>query len=377
MTTTDRRRIIVICMLDSVHSARWLSQFQEENIDFLLFGSSPHRAVHQNLLNLIAKESTARYKILGLSRYLSIPLWALDRLLGDRARAFFLRRVILKTQPNLVHAMELQGAGHIAGMALRGAPPGPRLLVTNWGSDIFWFERQPREKQRLIELLGIADAYSCECQRDVSLALDLGFRGEVMPVIPNAGGFSRKDIERPVSSLADRRIIAVKGYHGWVGRAKVALAAIGELALGLHDYRIVVFSANSSTARLAKRIAKRTGLDFTIHKKGQLRHEQVLDLFASAKIYVGISLSDGISTSLLESMAMGAIPVQTSTACCDEWFSSSGVKVDEISVEAVKTAILKGLELAESQELSDLNREIIRTRANAEDISAIAKTFYD
>tara|TARA_B110000503_G_C6821723_1_gene279157 strand:+ start:355 stop:540 length:186 start_codon:yes stop_codon:yes gene_type:complete len=58
-------------------------------------------------------------------------------------------------------------------------------------------------------------------------------------------------------------------------------------------------------------------------------------------------------------------------------FNDSGVKVTDITSEGVQKAILAALELAENQELSDLNRDIIRTRANAEDVSAIARTFYD
>ena len=38
-----------------------------------------------------------------------------------------------------------------------------------------------------------------------------------------------------------------------------------------------------------------------------------------ARIYVGLSKSDGISTSLLEAMAMGAFPIQTGTSCASEW----------------------------------------------------------
>jgi hypothetical protein len=45
---------------------------------------------------------------------------------------------------------------------------------------------------------------------------------------------------------------------------------------------------------------------------------------------------------MLEAVAMGAIPVQTSTACCDEWFGDSGVAVHEITVPVVKNAIKQG-----------------------------------
>jgi glycosyltransferase involved in cell wall biosynthesis len=115
-------------------------------------------------------------------------------------------------------------------------------------------------------------------------------------------------------------------------------------------------------------VAKDTGLDITAHAKDSLSHQQVLELFAKSKIYVGLSESDGISTSMLEAMAMGAIPVQTSTACCDEWFKDSGVAMREITVQAVNTAIQQGLVLAEDPANARTNRKTIERRANAEDV---------
>ena len=61
---------------------------------------------------------------------------------------------------------------------------------------------------------------------------------------------------------------------------------------------------------MARSVADRAGLSVSVKPQGELRHERVLDLFASAKILVGLSLSDGIGTALLDSMAMGVIPVQ-------------------------------------------------------------------
>lgn len=371
------KKILVICMFDSIHSARWLSQFQDQEIEFLLFPSSPHRRVHKNLNALLAGNAQASYKLFPLSRLFGLPLWVADMFVNNWFRASLVKLAVSRFRPDFVHALELQNAGYVAAQALRSKGNSPKLIATNWGSDIFWFQQFPKHKQKLEELLGLADFYSCECNRDVALAKKLGFTGTVMPVIPNAGGFSAELLAKPVLPLADRKVIAVKGYHGWVGRAKVALEAIEDIAGSLSAHEIVVYSANAGTIKLAKQIAKRTGLTFTIYGKGKLSHNQVLELFASARIYVGLSLSDGISTSLLESMAMGAIPVQTATACCDEWFTDSGVKVTEITLDGVRRAILAGLELAKNQAMSDLNREIIRTKANAEDVSKIAKRFYE
>lgn len=74
---------------------------------------------------------------------------------------------------------------------------------------------------------------------------------------------------------------------------------------------------------------------------------------------------------------MGAIPVQTSTSCCNEWFNESGVSVTEISETAVARAIGRTLELAENQCYSDRNREILKAKANAQEISLAAKSFYN
>jgi hypothetical protein len=41
--------------------------------------------------------------------------------------------------------------------------------------------------------------------------------------------------------------------------------------------------------------------------------------FANSRIYIGASRSDGISTSFLEALVLGAYPIQTNTSCGNEW----------------------------------------------------------
>jgi hypothetical protein len=364
-------------MFDSIHSARWLEQFSHQKIDFVLFPSSPNRRVHPQLKALLERNTTANYKIVPLGKWFGLPLWILDKFTNNFFRGSLLRWTIRKHKPDILHALELQNAGYVSLRALsKHKPEGLRFIATNWGSDIFWFQRFPKHRAKLEALLKLADAYSAECHRDVKLARELGFTGEALPVIPNAGGFSKADLSLPLLPPNKRKTIALKGYNGWVGRAKVSLEAVREMAAELKYYQIVVYSANRSVVKLAKQVASQTGLDIAAHAKGSLSHQQVLKLFGGSKIYVGLSESDGISTSMLEAMAMGAIPVQTSTACCDEWFKDSGVAVKEISVQAVKTAIRQGLALAEDPANAKENRKTIELRANAEDVKKIALTFY-
>ena len=371
-------RVEVICMLDSIHSARWLEQFNDQEIDFVLFPSSPNRRIHPQLRALLELNTTANYKIVPLGKWFGLPLWILDKFTNNFFRGTLLRWTIRKYKPDILHALELQNAGYMSLRALsKYKPDGLRFIATNWGSDIFWFQRFPKHRAKLQALLKLADTYSAECHRDVALARELGFTGEALPVIPNAGGFSKADLSIPLLPPDKRKTIALKGYHGWVGRAKVALNAVRELAQELSGYQIVVYSANRSVLKLAKQIASRTGLEITAHGKGALSHQKMLEVFAQSKIYVGLSESDGISTSMLEAMAMGAIPVQTSTACCDEWFRETGVAVHEISVPAVKDAIREGLRLATNPANAERNLSVIRKRAGADTVKEIALTFYD
>jgi hypothetical protein len=289
-----------------------------------------------------------------------------------------LRQAIRSSRASIIHALELQNAGYVALRALStGKPKGLKLLVTNWGSDIFWFQQFPNHKVRLQKLMQLADVYSAECERDITLAKNLGFTGQAMPVIPNAGGFSEADLAIPRLNPSERKTIALKGYHGWVGRAKVSLEAVREMSEELRGCKIVVYSANRSVVKLAKQVAKQTGLEINAFGKGAMSHKQVLEMFTQSKIYVGLSESDGISTSMLEAMAMGAIPIQTSTACCDEWFGDSGVAVHEITVPAVRDAIKLGLKLAEDPGNADKNLRTIKNKASVDVVKKIALTFYD
>jgi hypothetical protein len=370
--------ILLVCMFDSIHSARWLAQFEDQSIDFLLFPSSPHRRVHPELERLLPGSGAASFRSVPGARYFALPLWALDKFANNFFRGSLLRAAIRNFRPGIVHALELQNAGYVSLRALSNQKPKSlKFMVTNWGSDIFWFQRFPKHKAKLQELLQLADAYSAECERDVKLARNLGFTGQAMPVIPNAGGFSEADLAIRRLEPSERKTIALKGYHGWVGRAKVSLEAVREMSEELLCYQIVVYSANRSVLKLAKQVSKQTGLEITAFGKGAMSHKQVLEMFAKSKIYVGLSESDGISTSMLEAMAMGAIPVQTSTACCDEWFGNSGVTVHQITVPAVKNAIREGLKLAEDPANAEKNLETIKARASAEMVKKVALTFYD
>ena len=376
--TRGKKNIIVVCMFDSIHAYRWLNQFRHEDLVFHLVPSSPHRRLHPGMVELLREQGTARYLAPYLGRLLGLPLWLLDKVFDNRLRGFLLRALVKRVRPVAVHTLEMQNAGYIALRAFQKKPrPDSRLFVTNWGSDIFWFQRFESHRRRIANLLSIADIYSAECARDIELARSLGFVGTVKEVIPNAGGIPDHVLESPLLPPNDREIILVKGYHGWVGRAILALKALEALHHEIQPFSVVVYSANLKTYLEAKRIAWRTGLTITVFRKNRLTHSELISLFKRSRVYIGLSLSDGISTSFLEALASGAIPVQTDTACIDEWTPSWVAKVEELTLTSVRTAVLDALEKASNFGYLEANRDLVARKGAASKVSLVSRTFYD
>lgn len=372
-----KTKILAIGMFDSVHFVGWLRHFRDEELEFLLFPSSPHRRLHPQLAELTRSRHEATFKLARGVRFLGLPLWVADKVASNLLRASLIRMLVRSFQPDFIHCLEFQNAGYIASRAMaRISEPKPLLIATNYGSDIYWFSRDPKHSKLISRLLAQVDRYAAECQRDVELAKQLGLSGEIMPVLPNAGGFTRAQLDVDLVTPDKRQLIMVKGYHGWVGRAHIALQALESISAELQDYEIAFYSCNLSTKWLAKQMAKRTGLKVTAYSKGALSHDEMVEKFSRSIIYVGLSLSDGISTSMLEAMAMGAIPVQTNTACCDEWFSDTGVAIRNLTVEDVALGIQTAIGLALTTDSAVKNRETIRARASREEIAKQALAFY-
>lgn len=374
----SRRKILVIGMADSVHLGRWISQFVDQPIDFTLFPSSPHRHVHSLVKRRIDDEtSTMTLRIQpALMKWLAFPLSVLDLVFSNAFRAYLLSRVIRNTKFDLIHVLELQHAGYLL-LDTGLAPHLPKIFITNWGSDIYWFQQFPKHKKRIVELLKIANCYSAECDRDIKIVRELGYTGPVKPVIPNSGGINVQDLPTNARPPSQRRRIIVKGYTGFVGRAQIAIDALEGVIDELEGYEVVIYSASLKARLRAVRLKIKHGISVQIVRK-RTSHADMLKLFSESRVYLGVSLSDGISTSLLDAMATGCYPVQTNTGCACEWVTeSSGSLVQPDNTQAISTQLREALTNdALVDEAARVNSETIHSRASTAVVSPKARTFY-
>lgn len=375
------KRILIVAMADSIHTARWLIQFKDQDLSVVIFPSGPHRRIHPLLKALVVGDQTMKVAIVPMMRALSLPLYAADNFLPIGFRSSYLRHVIVRFRPEIVHALETQHSGYLVLQALAKLTNRPEFRLSLWGSDLVWFSRFRRHRRRLRNVLSKVDQLSIECQRDLPIARSLGFNGKVLPVLPASGGIDLSDSLNSFETSAPhhRRKIIVKGYSGFVGRAPTALRALEVLADQARQYDIHIYSASVKTAWLARRLAKRTGMTIISHPKHSLSHDEVMSLFQQSRLSISISLSDGFPGSLREAMVAGCFPIESVNSCGNEWTipQQTALFVDPLNDAEIVAAIQKALTDDTLVDVAaKLNWELAQSRFSASSMKNIIDSYY-
>lgn len=381
-----KKKVLVIGLVDSIHLARWLKQFDEDEIEFFIFASKKFRNVNVLTKNLIDFNSNSLYKFLsptnstffaGYIDYLCFEL--LGKFCEKYSRVKFLAKILKKYTFDYIHAIEIQGAGYLLDSVNIDLYKNKKVIITNWGSDIFYFRKFLDHVERIQSILSRADFYSGECQRDYMLAREFGFKGEDLPCIPVAGGFEFAKHKNSFVETSQRRNILLKGYGGTFGRINLIIPLIPKILADFPHYEFHIYSVDDDVLSLIKKLPKETLSKIRVTtKRKPLPYAEMLVQFSKARIHIGVSESDGISTAFLESIISGAYPIQTDTSCANEWISKgiigSVVKLDSSEVLNQLIEALTDDDLVNNA--SKINYEIARKFLEYEVVRSQARTFY-
>jgi hypothetical protein len=381
----NRKRILIVAMLDSVHTFRWLSQFKDSEIDFIIFPSKKHKVIHEGTLRLIDSKNQATSSLALFGKwakfhgYLDFLLHiAMSQILKRDFRLQALLKLNLKNQFDYVHALEIQGAGYLVDSLKRVGGFQFSTILTNWGSDIYFYQNLPEHKERIKSALLSADFYSAECRRDYSLARDLGFQGIDLPCIPNAGGFLFED--QTLGDTASSRVnVVAKAYGGEFGRGDLVIAALRNTFNVIPVYTAYLYSVTDDLIEQVERLVQEfPGRVSYSSRKNPLTRAEMKSLFRRSRVYVGASRSDGISTSFLEALNYGCYPIQTDTSCAGDWkvlgAEASIVSQDISEIENNLVVALRDNELVNRAQIKNL--AVAKEYLAFDEISKIAKTFY-
>lgn len=382
----------MICMFDSIHSARWLSQFSDnKKVEILLFPSRKFRRLNSEFRTIIKQNGNIQLprferwipgSLLGYYSFLRYEVFP-KNLFGSRnnLRTRSLKRLYASYHPNIIHALEIQGAGYLVSDMLKNSIRPNKAIITNWGSDIYYYGKDESERLRIIECLNYFTHYSAECQRDYELALSLDFRGSLLPCLPNGGGIDLSQIESPTLLSSSRNLLLVKAYGGTFGLGQVSIEITKKILSTVERSEVFLYSVTEDLIALVKDLE---GLfpgrvEYSTVRKG-LSHDSLIEKFKTARCYLGMSRSDGISTSFLEALTYGAFPIQTDTSCAAEWIDLGAIgyvansKDIALIVDKIQTVFLNNdlVDFAQS-----INNEIARKYLNFEYVKSKAQTFYE
>jgi hypothetical protein len=381
----ERKKVLVIGMFDSIHLARWLNQFNDQLIDFILFPSKKFKYINKDLYQLILSESVASYRIskpyfkLKLLGYFDFGLNLIFKLIKKDFRVTSLKKVLAGGCFDFVHALEIQGAGYLYSEMPNYLKIKNKLILTNWGSDIYYFSKYPEHNERIAKIVKIAAYYSAECERDYAILDNYEFNGKLLPCIPNGGGFNDSDFSLHLIPSSERNLLLCKGYGGVFGEVKLVLQNIEEILNYRTDLNVFFYSVTKDVISEISMLKIKFGerLNFST-VSDPLSRSDLIEQFKKAKIYLGISRSDGISTSFLEAITYGAYPIQTNTSCVSEWINKGvegsvvGLNSNEI-LRAINAALSNDKLLNQAQ-LNNI--KIASAFLSGTKIKEISKTFY-
>jgi hypothetical protein len=359
-------KVLIIAMSSSIHTTRWIKQLKDSGLDIYFYPSDMYLfpSIDEPLVCKDIQwvnKCIPLYGMFKLSQKLKIEkaYVAVYRALRKLCSKIWpnynrnrLRKCINIIKPDLIHSMETQSAGYQVGevkMKFYRNAKFPLWWHTNWGSDIYLFERIPAHQEKVRQVMQNCDYYSCECFRDVELAINNGFKGKLLTVYPNAGGFDLNELQKLRDQSAkpsERKIILLKGYQGWAGRALVGIRALERCADVLKGFELYI---HSNTQALDVQISAAVFTHATNIPVNLVPintpHNKIMELQGKSRISIGLGISDGISTSLLEAMAMGSFPIQSHTACANEWITDleTGFIVPPEDPEVIEQAIRKAL----------------------------------
>ena len=380
-------KIIIVGMTNSVHLVRWVEFFYKfKKFKIFVFPIAPVK-IHPKLFKI----SNLNSKLSNINIFNIVPNinfnFFIQKILYVCFKNYFyllaLNIWINRIKPKYLHSHELTLAGVLClKLKLYRKKLFPKWIVTNWGSDLFYFYKTKKLKKYLKKIIHLSDYYSAECNRDYKLANNIGFKGSYLPCIPNSGGinFSLAKRLRLIQKPSHRKIIVIKGYQDEIGHAKNAILALNKIVDKIQNFEIVIFSANSEIINLCKKIKLSQKIQLKIiGKNTTLCQQDMYNLFARSKIYIGISKSDGISTSMLEAIALGTFPIQSDTSCGNEWIKNniSGFLVPWNDINIISNKILKVInDNVLIEKSAKLNWDVVKKKGLDINIKKIAHTFY-
>jgi len=367
----------LLVSMPSVHFKRWVKSLPSHNYSFYWFdilsrGSIGSQSFESEIINWREQRLRGGDRVKTLFPNVFKILERFFRV--TQAEAF--AEIVKNLRPSIVHTFEFQNCTFpiLEEIEKRDF----RWIYSCWGSDIYWFGKIEEEREKLKRAMKRLDVLHTDCERDIRLAKELGFKGRIAAVIPGGGGY-HLDLSNSIQVNGNsRKLILVKGYQHQFGRAIPVLKALNKCREDIADFTVAVFSPHPIVEKFIADEMSNLGIQIF---KG-LNHQEFLELMSKSKIYIGNSISDGIPNTLIESMLMGAFPIQSNPGGVTEELIVDGENgllisdpenTDEIA-KVIRRALSDNSMIMRAREAND---QIVRGKFSFESVKAQIQSLYN
>ncbi len=355
----------------SIHTARYVSMLKKNGYDVCIFSNASNSHQDDSLKNTLIYVGGEISSPARNGNILMIPVFSFfvsstektpskihqllkipARYLSIRSAAKNLSSVINAWAPDLVISLKMQDDGYAMSEARALSKDGgvqPPWVHFIWGTDIEFFGKAADYKDehlpKIKALLSRCDYIIADTYRDLESSKALGFKGMILGKQIAQGGFDIGSVfQKNQRGFDDRDIILVKGRQGGlIGKAMSILDALHELKDDIKYYKIKIMMATPDVKARAHEYSRADNVFYDCLDR--LDHNELMDVFSRSRITISATDVDGTPGFLLETMAMGALPVHSNMESIREWIDhgQNGLLFPVDDKEALKQMILKGL----------------------------------
>lgn len=224
-------------------------------------------------------------------------------------------RVLQAFRPHIIHTLGIFPASAFFLRVLYLSPDlgcNPTWIVqARGGPDIALNRKNPGLSPEIKAILSYCHCFIADNQQNYNFALDMGLAPEKISMtgpVPGGGGIEPSAFgEVPLPSQKERLILWPKAYNCIQSDGMAVLEALRLALPYIGDFHLIATAAIPDVEYWFNDMLGIYGTRVEIH--GRLPHEQLLEIYHTARVLLAPSLSDGVPNSMYEAMASNTVPI--------------------------------------------------------------------